>query len=85
MSEAKLEGMKFCKHCNEHHTISKEFWEFRKGVPYRCKTYRRFQYHNLGGKEKAKEYYAGLSDEKIMEINERKREAYYKRRERKED
>lgn len=65
---------KFCKHCQVHHPITKEFWEFTKdGAPFRCKAYRRRKYLEEG-KERAADYWKNLSPEQRAQKAARKRE-----------
>jgi len=71
-----METMKWCKHCEVHHPTTSEYWEFRKERPYRCKAWRRKQYHELGGKEKAADKWANITPEEIDHINALRKRRY---------
>jgi hypothetical protein len=54
---------KYCKHCEIHHPLTNEHWEFtREGVPFRCKEHRRNTYQEQG-KQKAADYWRNLTPE----------------------
>lgn len=65
---------KYCKHCQSHHPLTKEHWEFTKeGVAFRCKAYRKRKYLEEG-KDKAAEYWRTLTADQRAEKASRKRE-----------
>ena len=54
---------KYCKHCEIHHPLTNDHWEFtREGVPFRCKEHRRRTYQEKG-KQKAADYWRNLTPE----------------------